>query len=261
MLRSKTLLLSALLIVVPISRVAISQTSPKTIKIRDATLVRLSLKDSLTSATNNVDDPIRFEVTEDVKVDGRVVIPEGATASGHVVEAKPKGLLGRSGKLNFTVDHVHAPNGASVRVRTSSTRTGQDSSGSLLMAPFSLVLGGKDVSIPKGTQFNAYVDGDQEITLDPPASNGDLPTAVQPAVQPALPPAPQEPSTVIVKSTPDGAEITVDGRFMGNTPSTLQLTPGEHTVTVDRAGFRQWQRIMSVNSGGIVTIDARLEAQ
>ncbi len=256
MLRSKRFLLSAVLIVVCISRVAISQTPPKRIKIRDATLVRLSLKDSLTSATNRVDDPVRFEVTEDVKVGDLVVIPEGATASGHVVEARPKAVFGRSGKLNFTVDHVEAPDGTSVRLRATSTQK-EDSSGSLLMAPFSLVLGGKDISIPKGTQFNTYVDGDQEITLGPPAGSRDTP----PAAQPAAPPNPQEPSTVVVKSTPEGADITVDGRYMGNTPSTLQLAPGEHTVSIDRPGYRQWQRVMSVTSGGIITIDARLEAQ
>ena len=256
MLRSKRFLLSALLIVLFISGVVISQTLPKTIKIRDATLVRLSLKDSLTSATNRIDDPVRFEVTEDVKVGDLVVIPEGSTASGHVVEARPKAAFGRSGKLNFTVDHVEAPDGTSVRLRATSTQKGEDTSASLLMAPFNLVLG-KDISIPKGTQFNTYVDGDQEITLGTPARSRDTP----PAVQPVPPSPPQEPSTVVVKSTPDGADITVDGKYMGNTPSTLQLAPGEHAVSIERRGYRQWQRTISVNSGGIVTIDARLEAQ
>lgn len=254
MLHSKRFLLSALVIVLCISGVVISQTPSKTIKIRDATLVRLSLKDSLTSATNRADDPVRFEVTEDLKVGDLVVIPAGSTASGHVVEARPKAAFGRSGKLNLTVDHVDAPDGTSVRLRATSTQ--KDSSGSLLMTPFNLVLG-KDISIPKGTQFNTYVDGDQEITLGTPARSGDTP----PAAQPAAPSTPQEPSTVVVKSAPDGADITVDGRYMGNTPSTLQLAPGEHTVSIDRPGYRQWQRVMSVTSGGIITIDARLEAQ
>jgi len=257
MLRSKRFLLSALLIVFCISGVVLSQTSAKTIKIRDATLVRLSLKDSLTSATNRVDDPVRFEVTENVKVGDVVVIPEGAAASGHVIEVKTKTALGRSGKLNFTVDHVDAPDGTSVRLRASSTQKGEDTAGSLLMAPFSLVLGGKDMTIPKGTQFNTYVNGDQEITLGGPANTKDS----LPAVQPTVPSTPQEPSTVVVKSAPEGADITVDGRYMGSTPSTLQLAPGEHTVSIERSGYRQWQRIMAVTSGGIVTIDARLETQ
>ena len=256
MLLSKKFLFFALLIVLCIPSAAVSQAPAKTIKIRDATLVRLSLKDPLTSATNRVDDRVRFEVTEDVKVADQVVIPEGSSASGHVVEAKPKTAFG-SGKLNFTVDHVDAPDGTSVRLRASSTQK-NDASGSLLMAPFNLVLGWKDVNIPKGMQFNTYVDGDQEISPGVPARAAG---GLSPASEPAMPSTPQEPSTVVVKSTPDGADITVDGRYMGSTPSTLQLAPGEHVVKIDRSGYRQWERIMSVNSGGIVTVDAKLEAQ
>ncbi len=255
MLRSKTWF--ALFIVLCTSRLLCSQTPSKTIKIQDATLVHLSLQDSLSSATNKVDDAVHFEVTEDVKAGDLVVIPRGSRAWGHVVEAKPKSVLGRSGKLDFTVDHVKVPGSADVRLRPSSTRTGEDTFGSLLLAPFNLILGGKDVNIPKGTRFNTYVDGDQEITVGGPAPARESP----PVGQPAPPPTSQEPSTAVVKSTPDGADITVDGKYVGSTPSTLQLTAGEHSVVIEKPGYRQWQRTMSVTSGGIITIDATLEAQ
>jgi hypothetical protein len=80
-------------------------------------------------------------------------------------------------------------------------------------------------------------------------------------VQPSQSSTPAEPSTVVVKSTPDGADITVDGKYMGSTPSTLQLALGDHAVLIEKTGFRQWHRTMSVNSGGITTIDATLETQ
>jgi hypothetical protein len=247
----------ALFILLCASRVLSSQTPSKTVKISDATLVHLSLLDSLSSASSKVDDPVQFEVTEDVKAEDMVVIPRGSRARGHVVEVKPKTILGRSGKLDFTVDHVKAAGGADIRLRANSTRTGQDTFGSLVLAPFNLILGGKDVNIPKGTQFNTYVDGDQETTLGRPTPGGESP----PAVQPAPPSNPQEPSTVVVKSTPDGADITVDGKYMGSTPSTLQLPPGDHAVVIEKSGYRQWQRSLSVNSGGIITIDAKLGPQ
>ncbi len=66
-------------------------------------------------------------------------------------------------------------------------------------------------------------------------------------------------STVVIKATPDGADITVDGKFMGSTPSTLKLTPGEHAVVIEKAGFKTWQRTMTVGSSGTITIDATLE--
>ena len=41
-------------------------------------VVRLSLMESLNSGTNSDDDPVRFEVTEDVKAGEVAAIPKGA---------------------------------------------------------------------------------------------------------------------------------------------------------------------------------------
>ena len=68
-----------------------------------------------------------------------------------------------------------------------------------------------------------------------------------------------QPATVVVKSTPPGADINVDGKFMGNTPSTIQLTAGDHVVEVEKEGLRPWQRGMTITAGGNITIDATLD--
>jgi len=68
-----------------------------------------------------------------------------------------------------------------------------------------------------------------------------------------------QPSNVIVKSTPAGADINVDGRYMGSTPSTIQLVPGDHEVSIEKENLRPWQRTMTVSTGGSLTIDATLE--
>jgi hypothetical protein len=48
--------------------------------------------------------------------------------------------------------------------------------------------------------------------------------AVQIALSPAPSPAPAaETGSVLVKSTPDDADVSIDGQFMGNTPSRLNL--------------------------------------
>lgn len=64
--------------------------------------------------------------------------------------------------------------------------------------------------------------------------------------------------TAVVKSAPDGADITVDGKYMGSTPSTLRLKAGDHTVLIHKSGFQDWQRTVTASPGGIVTIDATL---
>jgi hypothetical protein len=68
-------------------------------------------------------------------------------------------------------------------------------------------------------------------------------------------------ATVTVKSTPDGADITVDGKFSGSAPSTLRLAAGDHTITVAMKGFRNWERPISLTAGGAVTINATLEQE
>jgi len=85
--------------------------------------------------------------------------------------------------------------------------------------------------------------------------------APQPTAQPAAPAAaePENLATVNVKSTPDNADITVDGKFAGNTPSVLRLASGDHTILIEKSGMKSWQRTMTVSAGGIVTIDATLE--
>jgi hypothetical protein len=68
-----------------------------------------------------------------------------------------------------------------------------------------------------------------------------------------------QPATVTVKSTPVGADINVDGKFMGNTPSTIPLPPGDHMISVEKEGLRPWQRQVTVSAGWSINIDATLE--
>jgi hypothetical protein len=61
-----------------------------------------------------------------------------------------------------------------------------------------------------------------------------------------------------VTSSPDGADIEVDGKFVGHTPSALHLEPGEYTVAVTKNGYTSWERKVTVN-GGSVNLVAELE--
>jgi hypothetical protein len=254
---------------------AAQQGTARTLKIPDGTTVKLTLLDALGSADNEEDDPVNLEVAEDIKVGDVVAIPKGATARGHVVEVQSKRRMGRAGKLNFSVDHVKAPDWTNVRLRANSTRKGEEKTGTViigtvLVSPLFLIMRGKDVKIPKGTAFNAYVDGDREISLGgaapapaPTPAPGPTPVPPQPTVQPPAPASvvSENLATVVMKSTPDGADITVDGKYVGSTPSTMRLTAGDHTILIEKSGFKSWQRTMSVSPGGIATIDAALEKQ
>ena len=67
-------------------------------------------------------------------------------------------------------------------------------------------------------------------------------------------------STVAITSTPAGADIEVNGKFVGNTPSSIELEPGDYTVTVKKDGYSGWQRTVKI-TGGSVNLVAELQKQ
>jgi hypothetical protein len=62
-----------------------------------------------------------------------------------------------------------------------------------------------------------------------------------------------------MESDPPGADIEIDGSFVGNTPSDVQVTDGEHTVLVKKTGFKDWARKLKVSAGSSVHLNAELE--
>jgi len=60
-------------------------------------------------------------------------------------------------------------------------------------------------------------------------------------------------------STPSGAEVTVDGKFVGSTPSVLSLRVGNHDVQVSLPGFVQWKRNLTVSKDSELTVNAVLQ--
>lgn len=61
-----------------------------------------------------------------------------------------------------------------------------------------------------------------------------------------------------VNSSPDGADIEVDGSFVGSTPSVIQLAAGDHSVTVSKSGFKPWSKKIRI-TGGEIKLSAELE--
>jgi hypothetical protein len=78
---------------------------------------------------------------------------------------------------------------------------------------------------------------------------------------PATPAPAAAPTTakLSVTSTPDGADIEMDGSLVGNTPSDIDVPAGEHTVTVKKSGFQSWEKKLKVSGGSNVRLKAELE--
>ncbi len=72
-------------------------------------------------------------------------------------------------------------------------------------------------------------------------------------------PAIEATAQVTVKSTPDGADIMLDGKFAGSTPSTFQIKSGDHSVRVELSGFVPWEKSLTITAGGQITLNANLQ--
>jgi hypothetical protein len=66
--------------------------------------------------------------------------------------------------------------------------------------------------------------------------------------------------SLAVDSAPQGADIEVDGEFVGSTPSTINVPSGKHLVAVKKKGYSDWSKTLSV-AGGSIHLSADLERQ
>ncbi|MGH9432004.1 MAG: PEGA domain-containing protein [Terriglobia bacterium] len=267
---------SLLLVLVSGCRLA-AQGTAIPLKLDDGTPVKLRLTQTISSASAQVGDTVPLEVLEEIKVGNLVVIKKGAMAWGTVTAAQAKRRMARGGKLNVNIDAVKLADGEKAALRAVRDVKGGGHTGAMTggivataivffpAAPFFLFMHGKDISIPKGTAITAYINGDFPID----AAKFELPQVGQqgPAPSPAPPPSggvsartiSAQTAEYVLRSDPPGADITVDGSFVGNTPSTLRLTPGQHTIALGESGFKFWQRAVEAIAGSSITLDAKLE--
>ena len=93
-------------------------------------------------------------------------------------------------------------------------------------APLFLFMHGKDITVPKGYEFNAYSSG--PVTLD--AAKVFAPATAPPSCAWGS-------ALLAVTSSPAGAKIEVHGSFVGSTPSSVPVTLGSHNISARKNGY------------------------
>ena len=97
-----------------------------------------------------------------------------------------------------------------------------------------------------------YVNCDVDAPPTETASRMDPSHNVSPSDAPPpapTPPPPPPPPQLDIWSSPAGADIFLDGEFVGKTPFSFAVTPGEHVISLRKRDFGTWQRKMSVTAG------------
>ncbi len=243
------------------SAAASQSTLPAPHTLLDGTPIKLRLSQTISSADAKVGQEIPFEVVEEVKVEDIVVLPKGATAIATVTEADHKKSMGRAGKLNISITYARLADQEKVALRAVKDSKGGGHVGAMTgaivatslvffpAAPLFLFIHGKDITIPQGTEITAFVEGDMHLDMARFGAAPPIPTTAAAAPTQA---------SLVIESTPPGADIEVDGNFVGNTPSTLSLVPGSHEVIVKKKGFADWNRKLNVTTGS-VRLNAELD--
>src|SRR5579864_7986382 len=127
---------------------------------------------TVSSSDAHTGDTVDFEVLEDVSVNGTLVIAKSGLAYATVTEAQAKRRMARGGKLDINIDYVRLIDDEKAALRAVSEVKGGGHTGAMTggivatslvffpAAPFFLFMHGKDITIPKGTEITAYVNGD-----------------------------------------------------------------------------------------------------
>lgn len=233
--------------------------------LEDGTPVKLRTARTLSSADAHTGDTLDFEVLEDVMVKDTLLIPKGGIAWGTVTDAQPKRRMGRGGKLDVNIDSVRLVDGEKVPLRAVKDVKGGGHTGAMTgamvgtaivffpAAPLFLFMHGKDITIPKGTEITAYINGDTWLEQAKFQGGKSDTSAITAAVVSTT-------GQLDIASTPAGADIEIDGKFVGNTPSSISVAPGDHEISVKKSGFAVWTRKMAVSLGHI-NINAELVAE
>jgi hypothetical protein len=233
--------------------------------LEDGTPIKLRIARTVSSADAHVGDTVDFEVLEDVKVGDLLVVPKGGLALATVTEAESKKRMARGGKLGMNIDSVRLLNGEKVALRAVKGGKGGGHTGAMTgaivataivfwpAAPFFLFMHGKDITIPKGTEITAYINGDFKFDAERFRRRTSLESGGASAQQAGVSNATRMvgEASLEISSDPAGADIELDGNFVGNTPSSVGVAAGEHTLRVSRSGYKLWERKLRSSTGNI----------
>ncbi|MBI4345931.1 MAG: hypothetical protein HY553_03690 [Elusimicrobia bacterium] len=135
---------------------AASAEDVKRLEVPSGTVLTVELVDALTSAKNREGESFRTKLQDGIWLQGRIVVPPGATIRGLVTEAKPSGRLKGVAKLSLTLSALELE-GKSYELKTDTlTYSGQGHKGAhvgsglmgaLQGALYGMIFGGKDGAV------------------------------------------------------------------------------------------------------------------
>jgi hypothetical protein len=162
--------------------------------LRAGTEIKMVTRGELNSRRSRVGERFELEVSEDVTLNGQIVIPAGSVATGEVTRRRGKGMWGRSGILETRLLHVRVGD-QNIRITGQAGDRGKAGTAGVVAAVVALPIAGFFVTgtsavIAPGSATIGYLEADLPVHF-----SGEMRPAalVVPAAPAAAEPAPVQP--------------------------------------------------------------------
>ena len=134
------------------------------------TVVDLTFDTAITPETAAVGQSVTLKVTNDVKINGRVLIAAGTTATGEVVQSSKSGAVGKEAQISVTVKQVAAVDGSVVPLSGTKAVIGEShQTSSIVITLLCCILGllkkGGKAEIPAGSALRTTVAAPIEVQV------------------------------------------------------------------------------------------------
>ncbi len=131
------------------------------------TLIKIKTFDKISSESSKTGDKVRFEVSENVYIDSKLVIPAGSTGILEISQVEKSGNLGKEGNINVEFSKLMTIDGSELQVgldeeaqlmnRSQQLALGASILGAAVLGPVGLVAGyfvkGQEEVLPKGSEL------------------------------------------------------------------------------------------------------------
>lgn len=151
------------------------------VKIPNGVAIQVEAPFDVNSQLVRKGDKISFRVVSPVKVDGVVVIAQGATATGEVTLTQRGGHFGRAGRLAWAMKDVVAVDGTRIPLQAGGRIVGDSHGGQVatqmaimgatffILAPLALLAGfkrGENAILPAGKRLEIATQGETTISAN-----------------------------------------------------------------------------------------------
>lgn len=153
-------------------KVTIANVMPGHIYIPKKTMLNIELIEPANSKTHKKNQQVEFKTTENLIINGVVVIPKGTVGMGYVYEVQKAGGFGRKGVLRIAGKEIKTLNNVSVPLIKGLEGKGKTDGGAVAVAAAVSLVGGlfmkgSNINYPAGTDFQVEVRDNVDLGVTP----------------------------------------------------------------------------------------------